>query len=462
MYGKDPNALAGMPTCGASLTQQLTTSGAQAPRTPYNNYWADSYRPPEHSPDIIRLIPGSYLQQEIGADGLSVDVTTPFIRYTEHHNGHAGCICSAGVHANSKDKALPCPSCAIFWEDRAIQNVKKANGDRQRGPTRMSRTEKFAFNVWDYGLYYYTPQVSKKTGLPYKNSKGEQQFTWEKGVLNDPLRMGQAFKYGHLLPWPMGKTFKDTLNTYAKLVSNSCKSCGGRDTIVTMAKYCGNPEVGPDGTLACGTMVYDAQNTTLTPEQRAQIDYQRHTCTRCGYTGFVVEQISCKNCSNASRASLFDVDLQVLRIVPPGAQQEDNIYGSKRGGVPFLQIINWSEPRQLQAPAEVIATIQPLDLLKKYAPTLPDRQNQVMNITGMQQKLAQPPVSTTPMTSTMPVVAPPGMQWGQQPVQQMQPMPQPQAMQAGPAMPSMATPSFPTMGQPMNLPAGMPAIPYTK
>lgn len=468
MFGKNPQGLGGMPTFGA---QQFVSAGKRAQYDRKEYHWKGAYKLPVSPgpPDIGRLIPGSYLQQWLDDDGNLQEGELPFVMYKEHHNGRASCVCSAGPYCAVKDKALPCPSCGVFWQDHAIRKMKKANGDRTPGPERISLRDYFAFNWWDYGLYYQVPQL-QRNGQPRLSQKTGQPYTeWVKGQPNDPRYHGYPFKWGHLMPWSVSSGYKDTLDTYTKIVANGCASCGGRDTIVTITRNCGNPQ--------CKAVIYDS-NTTLSPEQRAIIDYSRFQCPACGQRNFTTEQIQCKTCQNPKRASIFDVDLQVMR-------------SSSQKGTAALHIVNYSEPRPLQVPPEVAAQIQPLDLLKKFAPTAPDDQNRIMGLGALQQNMAQPgylgvqaygqPMSGMPPQA--PVAAPPGMAWqppqGMPPQQPYAPVPYQQPPMAPPAMAppgfapapmqmqqpqwpqqapmQMQAPAFPAMAQPMLQP---PAVPY--
>lgn len=519
MFGKNPQGLGGMPTFGApTISQQLVSAGRRAQYDRKEFHWKGTYKLPVSPgpPDIGRLIAGSYHQQWLDDDNNLQEGDLPFVMYKEHHGGkgRGSCICAAGVYFSVREKRLPCPSCDVFWQDYAIRNMKKANGDKTPGPERIGVRNYFAFNWYDYGMYYQVPEVDRRTGQVRVSKKtGQPYVEWVKGAPGDPRFHGYAFKWGHLLPWCVPSSYKDELDTYTKMIANGCVSCGSRDSIVTITRNCGNP--------ACRAVIYDA-SSTLTPEQKALIDYNPFQCSSCGQKMFTVEQIQCRNCQSPKRASIFDVDLQVMR-------------SSSQKGTAHLHIVNYSEPRVIQIPPEAAAQLQPLDLLTKFSPTPPDEQNRIMGLGAMQQNLAQPgymgmqaqygvqgmqpppmmgmqqqPMQQPQYPQQPPMQAPPGMAW-QQPPQQVQPpqwqhppfppspaqyppqlppqqvqqpqMPQmqypqqpqqaygwpgqqqvPQMQQPSMAPPQgfappMQGPAFPTMGQPMQQPQ-QPAVPY--
>lgn len=357
-FGKDKSQLGRVGSFGGNFLQKAKTQARRPERGGYAApYWKDTYRPPDDSADIIRLIPGDYTC-EVSHDGETVvQEAFPYYTYREHHNGKRGCICCAGPLFGHKGKAEYCPSCDLFWEDVAERKAKKARGDKTKGPNRMSARDLHAFTVWDYGLYFEVPQVDGQGNLRM-NPKTNQPYTQlEKGDPNDPKYQGKPWKQGRLLAWSMGQTYLDTFVEWSKQVGKCCKSCGARDSIKTTAKICGNPE--------CGAVVYDPRTTTLSKEQREQIDYYPYKCPHCQVESYVAEQIECSNCTSPAKATIFDVDFQVQRLKTQGQQT-------------FLQIFTFSDPRPIQvADPEVLKTIKPLDLKKKFAPTPPQEQAKI-------------------------------------------------------------------------------------
>ena len=445
-FGKEDGHLGNVPAFGGNFVQRAKTQARRPPRKGGGQfYWKNTYKPPEHQPDIIRLIAGDYTVA-ISHDGENVvQEQMTYVPFKEHHNGQRGGICSAGPLWGSKKNAQPCPSCVIFWEDVNERKAKKARGDQTKGPRRMSCRDQFAFNVFDYGMYFEIPDTDR-SGAPRMNPKTNTPYTsWVKGNANDPQFTGKPWKQGQLLAWPMGGTYKDTLIEWAKKIGQSCKGCGSMGSIRTTMKICGNPQ--------CGQFIYDPNNCTLSNEQREQIDFYPFTCPHCAQVGYVGEVIECSNvnCQQTERATLFDVDLQVQRLGTKGQQT-------------FLQIFTHSEPRPIQvADPEVLKTIQPLDLLKKFTPTSPEAQAKLFSIPTEVPQQAQPPAmgaqGIPPMEMQQEMQQTPMQQMQQQmpmqpPMQQMQ-----QPIQA-PVVPPMDPTQQPLMGQPQPAPpAPQPQLP---
>lgn len=438
-FGKDQGHLPNIPGYGGNFIQKAKTQARRPQRTGRGNvfYWRDTYKPPEYTPDIIRLIPSEYTVQVTHDGETVIEETLPYFPFREHHNGKRGCVCNGGPLWASKDHAQPCPACTIFWEDVNERKAKKARGDTTKGPNRMSCRDQFAFNVWDYGLYFEMPEfdsngqmrVSQKTGKPYTH--------WEKGNPNDPKYAGKPWKQGHLMAWPMAQTYKDTFIEWAKKVGGSCKGCGSMDSIRTVMKICGNPQ--------CGQYIYDPNNCTLSNEQREQIDYYPYTCTHCKQTNYVSEVIECSRCQSPVRATIFDVDFQIQRLGTAGQQT-------------FLQIFSHSEPRPIQvADPEVLKTIKPLDLVKKFAPHPPEVQAKIFNIQFAPQPQGAAPMMAPPMTP--PMMAPPQVP----PSQYQQPQPQypPQQYQQPQVTPPQIPPMQGALGAAPQAAGQMPAVPYT-
>lgn len=437
-FGKDQSQLGNIPAYGGTFAQKAKTQARRPARSSGGSfYWKDTYKPPEYSPDIIRLVPGEYTVQ-VTHDGENiVQEVLPFFPFREHHNGKRGAICSAGPLWANKTKAEPCPACTIFWEDVNERKAKKARGDNTKGPNRMSCRDQFGFTVFDYGLYFEVPDVDKN-GQFRMNPKTNQPYThWEKGNPNDPKYAGMNWKQGHLQAWPMAQTYKDTFIEWSKKVGQSCNSCKSMDSLRTVMKICGNPN--------CQQPVYDPNNCTLSNEQREQIDYYPYTCQHCQQTAYVGEVVECSCCQNPQRATIFDVDFQVQRMGTAGQQT-------------FLQIFSHSAPRPVQvADPEVLKTIKPLDLEKKFAPTPPEAQAKMFNLTvvGQQPQAGQAPSMGQPAMPPMqqfappnpPQVAPPQIPM-QQPALPMQPQ------QYAPPQPAGAVDAA------QQAAAQMPAVPY--
>lgn len=417
-FGKDKQIIGGIAPYGGSFAQKARAT-ARRPRGSGGGggagfHWRDCYKPAEYLPgDIVRLIRADYTQK-ISYDGSTiVEETFPYVMFREHHDGDHSCVCSAGPLFGQRGKADPCPSCDIFWEDVREKKAKKSRGDKTETPQRMRASDMFAWNVWDYGTYVQLPEIDRSTGSIKMKQDGTPFYRWEKGNPNDPQYAGKllGWKQGMLLPWSMTGSFKESLLVQQEIVSMACLSCGNRSGVVCTAKLCGG----------CKQVIYNPNSSPLNAEQRREIDNNIFTCPQCKHVGYVEESIQCMTCQKPMRASIFDVDLQVMRQRVSANKTE-------------LKIINFSEPRPIQvADPNVLQTIQPLDLLKKFAPTPPDVQQKIMKLPPPRSEAPQMPVQGMPQFAPtgmpsmggMPPMAP--MYQVQQPMQtaaQMPPMQQ--------------------------------------
>ena len=425
-FGKDDSHLASLPTSGRSFGQQSAAASARPTRSSSKiPYWLDTFQLGENvmAPDTIRLIPGAYEQEFLDNPGESiVRCINPFVKIREHRHGATkrGAICSAGPFFRNKNKAQLCYGCIMYWEDWKEREAKKSRGDKSRGPNRMSMYDRYIFNVWDYGCYFDMPQVDGN-GQFRMNPKTNQPYTrWEKAInVNDPKYQGRAWKMGHLSPWSISQTYQDTLVGYSEVVGATCGSCGG--SIISKGWFCGNPN--------CGQFIFDQMTTTLSPEQQAKIRHQDYTCPHCGQLGPTREEIQCTSCQQPRRTSIFDVDLVGYRQVS-GDNNKAN-----------LIIMSFSPPRPIQVQdPEVLKTIKPMDLLKRFAPTSPADQARIWNLTEVPgQQQAQPPQQQPwqsppaamgqPIPYQQPIPATGYPQYAQQAPMPPQPVPQPASQQ---------------------------------
>jgi len=426
-FGKDQNNLQGIPGYGQGSFIQKSATTERRPRRGGGGepYWKGCFQLSEHTPDTVRLIRGDYKQLVCNEEGDIYEEVLPYLKVREHYHAssHRGAICSAGPAFLFKDKREPCLGCDMFWEDVDERRAKKARGDKTRGPNRMSARDQFVFTTWDYGIYFQVPQVDGN-GQVRTNKEGQPYTEWVKASPNDPRYQGKPWKQGHLCPWSMGTTYKDTLVKYAKVIRNSCVSCGNQNCVTSRGYFCGNPQ--------CRAFLFDPNNTTMTPEQQDQMANFPHHCAQCGQTLYPHEEIACSACQAPQRASIFDVDLQVMK------------QGS-RGQQTFLNIISFSNPRPVQVQdAEALKDIKPIDLSKKFAATPIDTQRKLWNLSG--EAPAQPPAPQ----------GAPGPQSGWQP-----PPGVPMNMQGQPVSPA-GQPVYvqpPPMGAPAPMPPQPPPMP---
>lgn len=483
-FGKDESHLGNIPPYGGNYIQRAKShakrpvrSGGGGGRMPH---WKDGFKPSLVYPSLGRLIPGAYPQQVTHDGETVVEETFTYVKWREHVSKSSGsprsAICSGGALFANKKSALPCEGCVTWWEDVRERKAKSARGDKTRGPNRMSCRDQYSYTWFDYAPYWKMPDIDKQTGQPRLNpNTNEPYYHWETGSVNDPKFAGKEWKQGHLLSWSMGSTYQDVLIMQAKQIGMHCNTCKGMGCIATLMKICGNPQ--------CGQFIYDPNNTTLTIEQQNTIDYDKYSCPQCQQSNYVDEVIECANCTpqghTPTRASIFDVDLQVQAAGNPGSQT-------------FLQVLTTSQPRALQiADPKVLESVKPLDLLKKFAPTSLERQRQTWNIQvraatpDVVQQPGQPPMPMAPgfaappmaapvqqpmptgvvsapqvpmqnpqpmLTQAQGLPAPVGQLPMQQPVQQQLPLPMQQAMQPQPVSAQTQQP------QPVT---EMPVIPYT-
>jgi len=453
-FGKDQSQLATIPAFGGNYIQRAKTS-ARRPQFGGGGgggtfFWKGNYRPPMHTPEMVRLIAGEY-PQEVTHDGVTIVTEVhPYIRVREHTTKQGkvtkSSICSSGPlwasGFTNQYTGQPCNCCPVWFEDYQIRKQKKSQGDNTKGPYRMGMRDMFAFNVWDYGYYFEIPDMDANGQMRMNNQTNQPYTSWVKGNPNDPRMQGRPWRQGMLLPWYMGKTHWQTLINYdANVVGSRCKTCGTFGSIVCVMKICGNPE--------CGQYIYDPNSTTLSEEQREKIDFYPYVCPKCGKEAYVDEVIECLSpgCGKPERARIWDVDLLVQRMKSGDGQQT------------ILQPLNHSEPRPISVPDP--SAIKPLDLLKKFKPTSLEMQLKIHNLAvpppvGAQMASPPPQMMQYPNVGQgvgygAPVQYPP--QYPPQPQPQQQQLMMPQMMQP-PMQPPMMPPTAmqgvrqPWMGQP--------------
>lgn len=448
-FGKDPRGADGVtPFGGGTMSQrdQFRKKQAQAARAQRAvtsvPYWKDTFKLPQDHSRIGRFIPGAYKQLYTLDDETVQEQVLEYVIYNEHFHGASkrGCICSAGPLFRNKKKAEPCLGCGMFWEDVQARKQKKARGDNSKGPNRMSLRSSYAFNWYDYGLWLKLPQTDAHGAIVMNQNTGQPYYDWTAVPPNDPRQQQFEGKWGNLVPWPMNETHKDQLFKYMDMtIRHDCAACGSQGSIMCTAKVCGNP--------ACRYMVYDPQNTTLTMQQRDELDATPYTCPNCNQTNFIEEVLGCRVCAahnmTPRRAGLFDVDLDLV-AVPSGDGKQTN-----------LQILNRSNPRPLQVTdPEVLKTIKPLDLISKFQPTPVEKQSEVWGIPL--ERDAPTGVPGAPMGVPMGMPMQVGMQPQAQPQHSIpgapptglpqQQMPTFQPLQQAPAAAAAQTTTMPSMG----------------
>lgn len=381
-YGKDESQLSRISGYGGSLGQRTRHMDAAKKRAASRRgggggapYWKGVLKIPTDHSRIVRLIPGQYKQQISIDDETITEEVFEFYMYREHYHGASGrgAICSAGPLYRNRKKSEPCEGCTLFWEDVRERRDKKKRGDKSRGPNRISMSDKYAFTVWDYGLWLQVPDMDRDGNIR-TNDQGEPYTSWVMAQPGDPRANQYPWKQGHLLPWPISYTYKETLIDYNdKVVRKDCRTCGTQGSIKSVLKICGNPN--------CQHPVFDPNDTTLSPEEQQRYENEPYTCPVCHETNFIDEMIECPVCYQhgwePARASIFDIDLELSATGQPGEKKT------------VLQILQRSNPRPIQVDdPELLKTIKPLDLVKRFAPTPVEKQRELWDITEIEE---QPP-----------------------------------------------------------------------
>ena len=348
-YGKNPAALNSVASF-RQMSGEATRNGG-GKRTKGNiPYFVDMYQPSLGEIDTIRLVPGSYLQDQLVGEGDSlqaIPVERPFIKFVEHFHGSVqrGAICSAGPFANFKDKRQPCHGCDVFWE-----TVVRTPEGKLQSPV-ISRQNKYAFSVFDYGVYHKMEQIDRATGQVKTNSvTREPYFNWVKcfGQGCDACRAGKEQKVGDMRHWPMNYTQFQVLRDTEIHIGKSCSVCGGDNSIISHGWMC----------QPCGECAIDMSSTELKNNEILEITDNRYQCAACGQNGFLTEVYECRTCASRGqtgvRATLFDVDLRVKLIVAGGNNNKS------------LQVMGWSPPHAIDPRFSEV--IKPVDLIARYAP----------------------------------------------------------------------------------------------
>lgn len=371
-YGKDKEVLQAAGSfrqrAGAFNSNQNerrgSAGGGNAP------FFVNQYKPSVDTTDTIRLIEGHYKVEEVFGEGENVgtrEVDLPFFPWTEHFDGRTekSTVCSAGPFAMDKKRRCLCYGCDIHWSTREVQADGKKKSDR------MSKRGMYAWNVLDYGVYHKMPQIDRQTGQIRRNDQGEAYTQWTKcvGVGCDGCKTQAESVTGQARHWSMGFGHYQTLLSADEEVGKSCVTCGGFETITGRAWTC----------AGCGDAIVDMHTTNLKKEQIQEITEKREFSCNCGYKGFLNEIIECRGCQNAKRATVFDVDMQVKRVVT----------GKGDNAQTALQIVRTSAPRPIDKAFEHAA--KPLPLNKIYAPSSLEVQSKQFNYT--------PEVKREPRTS---------------------------------------------------------------
>lgn len=359
-----------------TFTQQSSYSNKRPPRQEGGGkpYWIDNYQPTENV-DMVRLIPGSYSNEQVdAATGNVVNSVLPWYLIVEHYHGSLkkGALCSAGPLRRTKGKRNPCVGCDIYWQDYAErERIKSETGQKVQNPNRISMSEKKVMTVLDYSPYYEAEQIDSRTGRVRTNSSGQPFMEWRKlYYANDPAAAGRNIKNGRALPWQLNFGQFEALRIYTKFnIGECCVGCSGYGTSMNkilqtlqyVCKSCRNPAI-------------DARTTTLSPQQIEELFDNPFTCQACGHFNFLEEVVHCEQCAakgtTPARASLWDVDIQVRMQKDPQSPTKN-----------ILSILNHSQPRPIDP--RFLELAKPLDLPSMFMPTPVEKQKTIWGISDM-------------------------------------------------------------------------------
>jgi hypothetical protein len=294
---------------------------------------------------------------------------TPWKEIREHYHAgfRRGGLCSGGPFFFDRNKRETCMGCDIFWE-----------APRDKKPISMS--DKFVFVVIVMENFHKVPAVDA-SGQFQMNPRTKEPYTnWERckgagACMSCQTALETVF--GRIQPWIMSKTHFNQLNAYANRLG--CLTCGGRvdgvnQPIISTAMWqCGNPSF--------RQLIFHMGNTTATMEQINDIVNRPYVCSFCKTAAYPEEVIQCAQCTPAgqipSRASIFDVDMQVI------AQKTGD------GDQTSLIVLQTSDPRPLAEQFQPLVQYAP-NLDKRFAPATLEQQAQFWQRTAQPQNQAPP------------------------------------------------------------------------
>ena len=381
-FGKDSTVM------GAVGSFRQTTGQYHQPRSDKKSgggskgvpNFVGKYSPSEFSIDDIRILRGKYVQDEMVGEGDNVttkQVVKNYIKFTEHFDGvkMKSAICSAGALGGIKNKRNPCHGCDMFW----------ATAGRSTGrfeSTRISRVEKTAFSIFDYGAYHHIEARDKDGNVKVNNQTKQPYLNWEKceGQGCTGCREGKETKYGDNRHWVLNNSQLEVLRDGDPLIGTACKTCRTANSIVSRSWVC----------QGCGNDAINVQTTDLKPKDLSAITDKPYKC-ECGHTGFLEELVGCQVCSKTgaipARATIYDVDLRIKAIPNPNP----NAKGKS------IQLMGWSLPGS--PPEQFIEFMEPLDLPAIYAPD---------SMATQISKFGDLPVKREPATGAAGTAAPSG------------------------------------------------------
>lgn len=340
-YGKDQSQLSNIPGYGATYSQKAGNATRKRQRKEGDGgnrpYWVDTFKPQEMVPTWCRLIPVECAVTRIDDAGNTYTETVPWFEYREHYHGRykKSTICSAGPLHFMKTRRDPCVGCDIYWS-----TPKASKGEKKV----ISKSEKYVFAVVDMSNFHKVAQVDREGHFRMNQETNQPYLHWVRctgyGCTNCPT--AYETRAGYIQPWAMSKAHFNALNAYAEGIGTCCVSCGGRGTIRAVTYNC----------AGCGAVVIDTRSTTANPHQIRELVSQHYHCRACGISGYPAEVIQCSGCPSPRRATIFDVDINVM------------VTRTGEGDQTALILQNTTDPKPLDPQFED---------LKQYVPNLPMR-----------------------------------------------------------------------------------------
>lgn len=381
-FGKSGTGLAGVTAFGgqpsfSQRTAQLfkNQQSTRQSRGGGGNLFGDRFSPTKepNKLDEGRLLRGEYLYTGCDGQKNTYETKLEYWPYITHFDGRneRSTICSAGVFNAFKDARDPCHGCDMFWSTRET-------GPNGKKRSRVSKSDRYAFNFLHYHPYHKIPQIDRGTGAVKTNDQGEPYFEWVQcdGRLCEMCKQNIEKAPARSLKWEMGVShFLALTKEYNALIAKTCKGCGARDSITCLAYTCST----------CGEAVIDMSDTTLTDENIEEIKNDPVVCSHCKVQGWLNEVYRCSSCNLAERSDIFDVDIQVRRI---------ETSGSDGGKQTQLIVAAWSTPHPLDPGLSEYVKI--FDLPKVYQPSDMEYQARQFSLPSGQAGAA---VQRTPATA---------------------------------------------------------------
>lgn len=443
-YGKDPSQLNNIPGYGGSFSQRAGNASRRRQKTSSDNnrpFWADTFKPQEMIPIWGRLIPVECKITRADDNNNLYSEPTQWYEYREHFHGRhkRSAICSAGPLHFLKNHRDPCLGCDIFWS-----TPKAGKGERKI----ISRSDKYAFVFIDMSNYHKVPQVDDATGQYRMNTETNQPYLhWVRcaGYGCQACHTAYETRAGYIQPWTMSKAHFNALNAYADGISTCCLSCNGRGSITPISYTC----------AGCNGMIIDTRNTTANQNQVRELVSQHYHCRTCNTVAYPVEILQCRSCQSPRRASIFDVDINVM------------VTRTGDGDQTALILQNTTDPKPLDPQFHDLLQYTP-DLMKRFAPSTLEYQAEQFQVAIGQGQAQQPVTHPQPVVYAQPYGQAPAPAPMQVQPQQYQPVPQQapqQALQPRPQWvppqqqaPAMA-PAPQQWGQPAPAGSGAPSAP---